>query len=109
MHGEAYPSNLLVEASGRIRPLDFETLGIGAAALDLAALTSGAWDPAERDRVVEAYRAASSAPPTAAELDAARLMVALQWLGWSPSWTPPAEHRHDWLAESLRIVHELRL
>ena len=96
LHGEAYPSNLLVEAGGRIRPVDWETAGTGAAALDLAALTSGAWDPAVRERVVAAYGSSD-----AEELDAARLVVALQWIGWSPEWAPPPEHRHDWLAEAL--------
>ena len=31
----------------------------------------------------------------------ASLLVALQWLGWSDDWTPPPEHRHDWLSEAL--------
>jgi len=99
LHGEAYPSNLLVEHGGRIRPVDWEMFGTGAAALDLAALTSGGWEPDERAQVVAAYREASGGAPDAAQLDAARLLVAAQWLGWSESWTPPAEHRHDWLAE----------
>jgi thiamine kinase-like enzyme len=99
LHGEAYPSNLLVEHGGRIRPVDWEMFGMGAAALDLAALTSGGWDFDQRAQVVAAYREASGGAPDAAELDAARLLVAVQWLGWSESWTPPAEHRHDWLAE----------
>jgi aminoglycoside phosphotransferase (APT) family kinase protein len=96
VHGEAYPSNLLVDG-GRIRPIDLETVGTGAAALDLAALTSGGWAPEERARVLAAYDGAT----TPEELEAARLMVALQWLGWSASWTAPPEHRHDWLAEAL--------
>jgi aminoglycoside phosphotransferase len=100
LHGEAYPSNLLVDREGCIRPVDWETIGTGSAALDLAALTSGEWDPGERARVVAAYREASGGGPDAAELDAAGLFVAVQWLGWSGTWTPPAEHRHDWLAQA---------
>jgi aminoglycoside phosphotransferase (APT) family kinase protein len=96
LHGEAYPSNLLVDGTGRIRPLDWETIGTGAAALDLAALTSGTWEPDARERVIAAY-----GPSDPEELDAARLIVALEWLGWSPTWTPPPEHRHDWLSEAL--------
>ena len=96
LHGEAYPSNLLVDDEGRIRPVDWETIGTGAAGLDLAALTSGTWVADERERVLAAY-----GPYDPDELAAARLVVALQWLGWSPSWTAPPEHRHDWLAEAL--------
>jgi Ser/Thr protein kinase RdoA (MazF antagonist) len=99
LHGEAYPANLLVEHGVRIRPVDWEMVGTGSPALDVAALTSGDWEPDERAVVVTAYREAFGGGPAAAELDAARLLIAAQWLGWSNTWTPPAEHRHDWLAE----------
>jgi Ser/Thr protein kinase RdoA (MazF antagonist) len=105
VHGEAYPSNVLIDGDDRARLVDWETAGTGSGVLDLAALTSGAWDPAERDRVVAAYGAAAGATaPSAAELAAARLLVALQWLGWSRSWTPPPEHRHDWLGDALALA-----
>jgi hypothetical protein len=39
-----------------------------------------------------------------ADLDAARLLICVQWLGWAPGWTPPAEHRHDWLAEARQLA-----
>jgi Ser/Thr protein kinase RdoA (MazF antagonist) len=110
VHGEAYPSNLLVEASAdgpHIRPVDWETYGTGAGALDLAALTSGTWEPSKRARVVAAYREASGGGPSGRELEAARLAVALQWLGWSPSWTPPPAQRHDWLGEAVRAARAL--
>jgi thiamine kinase-like enzyme len=108
LHGEAYPANLLVADGPRIRPVDWETYGTGAAALDLAALTSGDWAPAERERVVAAYReAAGGGGPDERELEAARLIVALQWVGWSRTWAPPAEHRHDWVAEAVRAAGAL--
>jgi len=123
IHGEAYPSNLLVETTAdscptatstpdapggpRIRPVDWETLGTGPAALDLAALTSGEWEPEERSSVVAAYREAAGGGPSDDELEAARLMVALQWIGWSTSWTPPAEQRHDWLGAAVSAAEAL--
>jgi hypothetical protein len=105
LHGELYPSNVLVGPGPRVRVVDWATIGAGPAALDLAALTAGAWDPGERARVVAAYRtAAGTSAPDDAALAAARLVVALQWVGWSASWTPPPEHRHDWLGEALELA-----
>ncbi len=109
IHGELYPSNVLVQASDhgpRIRPLDWETVGVGPGVLDLAALTAGDWEPQQRGRIVATYRAALPAAPADfdAALDAARLFVALQWLGWSDDWSPPPEHRHDWAAEARTLA-----
>jgi hypothetical protein len=33
----------------------------------------------------------------------------VQWLGWSPDWSPPAEHAHDWLGEALHLADKLGL
>jgi len=105
VHGEAYPSNVVIDEHGGARLVDWETVGTGPGVLDLAALTSGAWEPAARDRVVAAYcAAAGAAAPSGEDLAAARLLVALQWLGWSRSWTPPPEHRHDWLGDALALA-----
>jgi hypothetical protein len=30
-------------------------------------------------------------------------------LGWAAGWTPPADHRRDWLAEALSVGEELGL
>ncbi len=38
-----------------------------------------------------------------------RLYIAVQWLGWSRDWSPPAEHAHDWLSEALSLAEELEL
>jgi thiamine kinase-like enzyme len=132
VHGEFYPSNVIVELepgpvarpgraasdvrtpdrrggrdyrAGAIRVVDWESIGIGPAALDLAALTAGDWSAAARARMVRAYR--SSAPrPVAGRADfdlvveAARLVNALQWLGWSDGWTAPPQHARDWRGEA---------
>lgn len=108
VHGELYPSNILVQpgATGpRIRPVDWETAGSGPGILDLAALTAGDWHHRQRDAIVATYRDALPAAPADFDeaLDAARLFVALQWLGWSEQWSPPPEHRHDWAAEAREI------
>jgi hypothetical protein len=120
IHGEFYPSNVLVQQGGerpRICPIDWEIAAVGPGLLDLAALSVGKWTKSERARLAAAYRAAAPAgPETAAELseeefaralDFARLHLAVQWLGWEPGWEPPAEHRHDWLGEALSLAERL--
>ncbi|HEY8536148.1 MAG TPA: phosphotransferase, partial [Vicinamibacterales bacterium] len=46
LHGECYPSNVLVDDDGTIRPVDWEMAALGPGAFDVAALTSGDWSPA---------------------------------------------------------------
>lgn len=100
VHGEFYSSNVLV-AGHRIAPVDWEMAGVGPGILDLAALVTG-WDPAERAAIIAAYGETSSQA-----LDAAQLHLALQWLGWSPDWTPPPQHARDWLADALAAAERL--
>lgn len=117
VHGDFHPSNVLVEdAAGtpRIRPVDWDLAGVGPGLLDLAALCSGSWSAAERERIALAYYAAlgpARSLPTRADLLEAlahgRLFCAVQWLGWSRGWSPPAEHAHDWLAEATGLAEEL--
>ena len=118
VHGDFYPSNVLVSATGsgapRIRPVDWELAGIGPGLLDLAALTSGAWTPLERRRLAAAYHGAwrppagrASLAELVAALEAARLVVAVGWLGWSPGWIPPPEHAQDWLAAALDAAERI--
>jgi Ser/Thr protein kinase RdoA (MazF antagonist) len=107
LHGDFYASNVLVEQTGedlRICPVDWELAAVGPGLFDLAALTAGQWTEAERVVVAMAYydvhplSACHSldGPAFLEALDWCRLHLAVQWLGWAPDWSPPAEHAHDW-------------
>jgi phosphotransferase family enzyme len=116
VHGEFYAANILVSRDGdapRIAPIDWEMAGVGPALLDLAALTSGRWSDDDRRRLEAAYATALSRPVAEDELAVGlaccRLHLALQWLGWSPTWAPPDEHRHDWLGEARAAAERLGL
>lgn len=113
LHGEFYPSNVVVERGKgpvRIRPVDWEMASVGPGLMDLAALTSGAWSEEERKKIATAYREALPdrlRPPASAlleGLDRCRLLLAVQWLGWSAGWTPPSDHAHDWKATAIELA-----
>lgn len=113
IHGDFYPSNVLLEegeGAPLVRPVDWELAGFGPGLFDLAALTAGDWSEPARDRIATAYREASPAEtrmdPVTFErsLLACRLIVAVQWLGWAADWTPPPEHRTDWLTAALNTA-----
>jgi Ser/Thr protein kinase RdoA (MazF antagonist) len=118
VHGELYPSNVIVVQGDppRTCPVDWEMAGIGPGLIDLAALVGG-WDEPQRRRLITGYlrgineTSAGDSTPDAVEADLARcrLHLALQWLGWSADWRPPAEHAHDWLGEALELAGELGL
>lgn len=111
LHGELYPSNILVRIVGfrlDVWPIDWELAGLGPAVLDVAALTAGGWAEPQRELMARAYFEAARHPSGSweafrADLAAARLHLCVQWLGWAPGWTPPAEHAHDWLGEALAL------
>lgn len=119
VHGEFYPSNVIASRTPegwRVRVLDWESIGIGPAALDVVALVTGEWSAAELSTLIDAYTAAApegllgDAPEAA--LASARLVNALQWLGWSEAWTPPPHQRRDWWGEArtaARAVHDAGL
>jgi Ser/Thr protein kinase RdoA (MazF antagonist) len=116
LHGDLYASNVLVvrDAPLRVCPIDWELASLGPAVLDLAALTSGGWSEDDRGAIVSAYWAAMRDPRWRPDreqfgeaLDAARLQICVQWLGWSPDWSPPEEHAHDWLSEAYTLADRL--
>jgi thiamine kinase-like enzyme len=117
IHGEFYPSNVLVETTAGapiMRPVDWEMAAVGPGLIDLAALAGG-WEDDERDRLLAAYREGlgeggcdpGPEPGLAADLDRCRLHLALQWIGWSREWRPPPEHRQDWVGEAEALMTEL--
>jgi len=117
VHGELYPSNVMIvesESPVRVCPVDWEMSALGPGLIDLAALVGG-WEEPERERLVKAYArgveagGAAPSPSLSADLASCRLHLALQWIGWSSEWTPPAEHAHDWVDEALDLVEELGL
>jgi Phosphotransferase enzyme family len=100
IHGELYPSNVIV-AGHTISPVDWETAALGPGVIDVAALMTG-WDSARARQIADAY---GGVEPV--DVAAARLLLALQWLGWSRDWEPPPEHRRDWVAEAHAAAREL--
>ena len=120
VHGEFYASNVLVqETVGELRvcPVDWEMAGVGPGLIDLAALTAGNWTPEEKTALAMAYYgelAPSNGWPSEFSdflnaLEYCELHKAVQWLGWSPDWSPPSEHAQDWLNEALRLAEKLGL
>jgi hypothetical protein len=113
IHGEFYASNILVqqnEKGCRVCPVDWEMAAIGPGLLDVAALASGKWTRDKRMRILERY--CSTLPHRlrpqdfATAFDCCQLHIALQWIGWSRTWSPPTTHAHNWVDEALRISNE---
>jgi Phosphotransferase enzyme family len=119
IHGEFYASNVLVRrdagSAGPIAPIDWEMAGIGPSLVDLAALTAGRWRNDEPLDLAAAYCAAlpvelrSSWADFLQGLQLCRVHVAVQWLGWSRTWSPPEAHAQDWIGEAVRIAETLGL
>lgn len=103
VHGELFPSNVLVREHGGPCVVDWETAGSGCGLLDLAALCTG-WRPHEVEVIARAYGR------DAALLPAARLVVAVRWLA-EPAPAPDAAGGHaastDWLGEARVAAQDL--
>lgn len=111
LHGDFYASNILVE-DARVCPVDWEMASLGPLALDLAALVSGSWGDEQRADLCRAYHQALGGQSFEELVDAVaccRLQLAIQWLGWGSGWEPPAEQRHDWLADAIALAQGLDL
>ena len=120
IHGEFYASNVLVQGSEsdvRVCPIDWEMAAVGPGLIDLAALIAGKWTEEEKTIIARGYYAALPpesgwyASPDAfmVDLEYCQLALAVQWLGWSPAWSPPAEHTHDWLSDAVHLAEKLSL
>jgi hypothetical protein len=83
IHGEFYPSNVL-RVRDTIHPVDWESAAVGAGEIDLASLIEG-WPEQLARECVENYRVIRwpQGAPARFErvLDAARVYLALRWLG----------------------------
>lgn len=116
VHGEFYASNVLVTegpAGRRICPVDWEMTGVGPGLLDLGALCAG-WDDESRRTIARGYLAAPGPRKWPADegsfmtlLQCCELCLAVQWLGWAPTWEAPPEHARDWLSVASQLAGEL--
>ena len=120
IHGEFYASNVLIaDGNGdyRVAPVDWEVAAIAPAVFDLAALTAGSWTENQQQEMARAYFDALPDgglwPPTFAELlnalDLAHIAIAIQWLGWAQTWTPPIETGQNWLGLALQLARKVGL
>src|SRR5438477_579076 len=93
IHGEFYPSNILVTGSEQapaIHPVDWEMSALAPGLMDLAALSAG-WAEAEREALAATYWAARTRGvpigddtfrQLRVDLDCCRVHLALTMLGW---------------------------
>jgi len=120
VHGDFNASNILVTPTvvgKRIRVIDWETAGVGPGLIDLASLISGRLPATQPAAMVTAYRAGLEGSElgdlSTKEFDDAlcwcRLALAVMWLGWSPGWSPPPAHAHDWHGDALTMARRLGL
>jgi hypothetical protein len=119
IHGEFYPSNVLLENPEtdalRVCAVDWEMAAYGPGLIDLAALISGSWTPEQRETMARNYYSALTDEVRdkwafetfQIDLLCCRLHQAIQFLGWSRDWTAPPEHAHDWLDEAVTLADQL--
>jgi len=120
IHGEFFASNILLDSDPehfRLCPVDWEMAAVAPGLVDLAGLTSGHWTTTQKNTMARAYYDAlpDSSPVKCGwrkfsiDLEFCRLHQAVQWLGWSPGWSPPPEHAQSWLHEAVRCAKRLLL
>ena len=120
IHGEFYPSNVIMRPTKRGReicPVDWEVAAIAPGLIDVGALTSGDWTEEKKKTMLVAYREAlepsNGWPPSLSDLEEAvdycQLHIAVQLLGWASDWSPPERHAQNWLREALRLAGKLGL
>jgi thiamine kinase-like enzyme len=110
IHGELYASNVLVDGA-RVCAVDWEMAGFGPALVDVAALVAGpGWTEQDVADLLGAYGkelGVAVDPELMADLDACRVYLAVQWLGWSQAWVPPVELAHDWVSVAVGAIERL--
>jgi thiamine kinase-like enzyme len=93
IHGECYATNWLVNESSVVS-IDWESGALAAGAIDVASVAWGWGDEALREcKLAYVYaRWPSGAPATfESQMTAARLYLALRWLGDCPEWTTASD------------------
>jgi hypothetical protein len=102
VHGELYPSNVLINRRG-VFPVDWESSAIATGALDVATAVEG-WPEEEVREFEVVYRRArwpnEPIPSRDETLDAARLYWLLRWLGDRAEWA--RDDRPERRFESLK-------
>ena len=99
----------------RICPVDWEMAALGPGLIDLAALVSGNWSSDQRNSLAGAYfeefgRGGRNLTDKFHEdLKYCQLHLAMQWLGWSQNWSPPVEHKRDWLQHAVALAKQIGL
>jgi len=109
VHGEFYPSEALIR-DAEIRVVDWESAGIGAGELDLAALTQGPWPEEILQECEAAYRTArwGKSPPLIFDqtFRAAKLYfyfrLLFHWLRFSPN----RARKEVWLFDHMHSMGE---
>ena len=120
IHGDFYASNVLIQETPqgvRVCPVDWEMAAVGPGLIDLATLMAGKWTSEQQDILALTYYDALPTKPAGLvsreaymnALDCCRLHCAMQCLGWSADWSPPATQAHDWLADALSMAARLGL
>jgi Ser/Thr protein kinase RdoA (MazF antagonist) len=105
IHGEFYPRNILCRP-GAALPIDWETAGLGPGEIDLATLTER-WPEEVTRACLAIYARARGVDPErlARGLAAARLYLAVHWLGFARD---PSDPEWGFSAEGGRRLGELR-
>ena len=120
LHGDFNASNIIVQLmaqSLRICPVDWEMAALGPGLIDLAALVSGNWSSDQRNSLAGAYfeelgrggRNLTDKHKFHEDLKYCQLHLAMQWLGWSQNWSPPVEHKRDWLQHAVALAKQIGL
>jgi thiamine kinase-like enzyme len=120
LHGDFFASNILVqqlEAGLRICPVDWDMAALGPGFIDLAALISGNWTENQKAALIQAYmetlqpdgKLPQNLDEQIAQITCCQLHLTMQWLGWSANWSPPEEHKQDWLEQALILADRLEL
>lgn len=109
IHGELFPSNALIR-NGNVYVVDWESAGIGAGELDLAALTMGPWPEEVIKECEEEYRLARWLEGSPSDFDqtltAARLYFSFKLLFCLLRFRPDRAAQDVWLFENLRAAGE---